>query len=377
MTEPSPLIEVPAELLEQLDEPTAAAVQSADANEAVVALLALAESLPPFSSLVRERSQWLALARELIAGHTDPEARHDVPLLAAIAQTAFAAHETTPALTASEQALAAAIDTGNEALELAIRAQRLPHLAMLGLPDAASDATRIDALLASSDLPPWPRTQSALALVAVAGVDEDYDAQRRGLASLARLPLPQDERLTFVAYATQCALAQMSLRQRQRLQCVKSLIEAARLAAEMQASAELANLQAILAAFAVRTNDFDAALAHAESSLNAARSASVHGGQPDPWLGLPLDVSGEQTCGGIIRVLAEAAVTALDRGDRVGFLVLVTSLVAFYILDDRAPEALDALTESIETAEQFEDGRGATMLRGVSEALLRHMGMLS
>ena len=97
----------------------------------------------------------------------------------------------------------------------------------------------------------------------------------------------------------------------------------------------------------------------------------------DDHITKPIDVAAESDCRGIIRVLAEAAVAAIDGGDRVGFLVLVTSLVAFYLLDDRAPEALDALTESIETAAQFDDERGSAMLRGISEALLRHMGMLA
>jgi hypothetical protein len=374
----SPLITIPAGLLGQLDEHAQADVCSADPHVAAVALLELAEELPPFSSLVSERSKWLALARELIAGHVDPTLRLEVPLLSAIAQTAFAAREMTPALTASEQALVAASELDDVCLEASIRARRLPHLSMLGLPDSNRDAARLREITESrvGELTGWVRAEIALAEVAMHGLSGDLDRQRRGLASLARLPLPQDERLTFVAYATHCSLAQLSLRERSRMQCVKALIEAARLASEMHAYAELANLQAILAAFAVRTGDFDSALAHAGSSLDAARLATSNVGQPDPWLGFPIDVSTESECSGVIRVLAEAAVSALDRGDRIGFLVLVTGLVAFYLLDDRAPEALDALNESIETAEQFDEERGTMMLHGVSESLLRHMGML-
>lgn len=373
------LLTIPPSLLDELDADAQQRVQSDDPETAARAVLAIVDEFPPFSSLVRERSQWLALARQIIVKHVDPDLRLDVPLLSAIAQTAFAARETTPALTASEQALAAAIDLRDLPLEASIRARRLPHLSLLGLRDATTDMERLEQLERElgAQLSAGIRVEIGLGRVAWTAAQGDFDGQRRALAGLARLPLPQDERLTFVAYATQCSLAQLSLRSRERLAAVKALMEAARLAAEMQAHAELANLQAILAAFAVRTGDFDSALAHAESSLSAAQQMTSGSGQPDPWLGLPVDVSTESECSGAIRVLAEAAVTALDRTDRIGFLVLVTSLVAFYLLDDRAPEALDALTESIETAEQFDEPRGAAMLRSVSESLLRRLGMLS
>jgi len=379
MTAASPLIDLPPDLLEDLDDETVAGVCSDDAATAAATMLAVAESVPPFSSQVQERSRWLAYARQLIAGHSLDTPGLDVQLLALIAQTALAARETTPALTASDQALAAAVDMGDVALEAAIRARRLPHLAMLGLPQAEQDAARNDAIVQSfgSDLPHSLLAEINLGRVAWCGTQGQLDELRKSLAGLARLQLPADDRLTFIAYATQCALAQLSLRSRQRVQAVRAMIEAARLADEMQAYAELANLQAGLAAFAVRIGDFDAALAHADSSLLAASRATNTSAQPDPWLGLPLDVSIEDECGGVIRVLAEGAVAALDRGDRLAFLVLVTALVAFYIQADRAPEALDALREAIEAAETSGDDRGADMLRGVTERLLRYMGMLS
>lgn len=373
-------VAIDADLLDELDDVERAAVQSSDPTEAAAAILGVVDTIPPFSSLVRERSRWLSVARQLIVTGVDPGRGLDVRLLAAIAQTAFAARETAPALTASEQALAAAVEIGDVALQLSVMARRLPHLLNDEASAADAEMKRIHDLVAKygeANVPVGVLAEVMLATAAWLGAHGRYDEQRRALVKLARLALPQDDRLSFIAYATHCALAQLWLRTRQRMHAVQTLIEAARLAAEMDAQAELANLQAVLAAYAVRIGDYDAALAHAESALNASRASTAQHGQPDPWLGMPYDVATEQDCGGIIQVLAEAAVTTLDRGDRTAFLVLATALVAFYMLDDRAPEALDTLNEAIEVTEQGGDERGVEMLRGVSEGLLRYMGMLS
>ncbi len=348
MSAQTPLAAVPEELLAELDDQTRAAVCAADPDTAAAAILDVVDTLPPLTSLVRERSQWLAAARSVILAGVDPALGLDVRLLAAIAQTAFAARETAPAMTASEQALAAAAEIGNIELEISVRARRLPHMAALGGGEADTEIVALGALVERSGagLDVGVRADVALAQAAWLGARGRFDELRQTLVGLARLPLPQDDRLAFIAYATHCALAQLSLRTRQRMQAVKALIEAARLAAELDAHAELANLQAVLAAYAVRIGDYDAARAHASSSLDAARNATAQHAQPDPWLGMPFDVSLEQDCAGIIHVLAEAAVVALDRGDRTAFLVLATALVAFYMLGHRGRLGLDALKEA-------------------------------
>ena len=105
--------------------------------------------------------------------------------------------------------------------------------------------------------------------------------------------------------------------------------------------------------------------------------ATLAHAQTNPWLGLPLDVAAETDFAGAIRSLAESVVQSLDRNDRHAFLVAVCALVAFYLVADRAPEALDALKESIEAAQEMSDSAGESLLRSVSESLLRFMDVLS
>jgi len=204
-----------------------------------------------------------------------------------------------------------------------------------------------------------------------------WDEVRQSLAGLGRAGLQRDERLHWYAFSSQLTLAQLHMRTGQRVPAVRSLIEAARLAHELDAWSELANVQTVIAAFAVRTGSFESGMSHASSALAAMEHASVAQAQMDPWLGLPLDIAAEPDFAGAIRSLAESVVQALDRNDRHAFLIAVCALVAFYLVADRAPEALDALTESIEAAQEMSDVSGESLLRSVSESLLRFMGVLT
>ncbi len=373
-------MQIPNDLLEMLSAKQRAAVQSGDSKLAVNAVLEIVEGLPAFSSQVRTRSRWLALLSGLLVDDAQdwPE-RLDVRLLAAVSQTAYAARETTSALTASDQATGRAIEIGDTALEALVRARRLTWLSMIDQGEAAAEAQALQAV--------WERTPEAqrsdllvaevhLGWTAWYGAAREYRAMRKAMASLGRLALPHDGRIHFVAFATQCALAQLSLRTRHRVQAATSMIDAARIAAEFEAFAELANLQAALAAFAVRAGDFNAAISHAVSALDAVQASMASNTQLNPWFGMPFDIAAEADVGGIIRHLAEAAVQAQEGGDRTGFLVSATGMVAFYLFADRAPEALDAMNEAIEAVQEMNDEHASKMLREVAESLLRFMGML-
>lgn len=75
--------------------------------------------------------------------------------------------------------------------------------------------------------------------------------------------------------------------------------------------------------------------------------------------------------------MAESVLVAQDLGDAVGFSLAVLAMVAFYLADDRALEALDALTEAREVARGFEDPEIAQRLHNTAESLLRHLGILA
>lgn len=364
------------ELLDELDDATRARVTGSDDADAVAALLELVESLAPMTSTMHPRSAYLAAIRARFGAWSEHWDESLQPrLLLAIAETAFVAHETTAGMAAAHQAIELAEDLGLGDLSTSGRALRLPYLHG---DDAAAEAEAIvDELEALGSAGASLLVRVHLGRAAWLASGDRWDEVRSELASIGRLALPHDERLVWVAYASQLLLARMALRTGQRAAAAKSLIEAARVAAELEAHAELANLQTVVAAFAVRTGSFEAAMAHAASALAAMAAAQCQHQQPDPWLGVPLDVSAERDVAGAIRAVAEAVIASQDSGDRVDFLIAVSALVAFYLASDRAPEALDALSEAQVAAEELGDVAARQLLHSLSESLLRYMGMLS
>lgn len=371
---------IPENMLASLDDELRAAVQASDAAQAATALLDVAEGVPPFSCKVAERSHWLAHAGVQLAAATDVPLGLDTRLLAEIARTAFAAHETTAALTATEQALALAEEQGDIALCCLLRARRLPWIGADSVEDATADYNALTAMLGRlphEERTPLLRAELCMGEAAYHARFGRWEQVRQSLAGLSRAGLIRDERLHWYAFTSQLTLAQLKLRTGQRVPAVRSLIEAARLAHELEAWSELANVQTVIAAFAVRTGSFESGISHAGSALAAMENASISHAQMNPWLGLPVDIAAEPDFAGAIRSLAESVVQSLDRNDRHAFLVAVCALVAFYLVADRAPEALDALKESIEAAQEMTDSAGEALLRSVSESLLRFMGVLS
>ena len=367
-------------LLDTLDDDDRAAVQDEDDVQAVLAMLVVVELIPPFSSNVQARSAWLQQVRQIAVGLGDrcPD-EIEVRMLAAIARTAYAARETTPGLAASEHALARAIEAGDVAAQVMICAQRLPFLAIAQPVEATRDARRLEAalaLLTASERLPMLEADVRLAHIAWYGAAGQLTNLRKALADLGRLQLPKDEALSFIAYASHVALGQLYLRAQQRAQAALALIEAARLADLHGAHAELANLQVCIAGIAMQAGDFGAAINHAHSAVDAARQAVCQHAQPDPWLGFPFDVCTADSSASAVQALAEAVLSAQDLGDSTGFLMASTAMAAFYLADDRALEALDALTEATEAARTLDDGTVASTLRAVAEGLLGHLGVL-
>jgi hypothetical protein len=370
---------LPPRLLAGLDDATRAAVTAVDPRAAATAILDLVEAEPPFSSRVVMRSAWLKEVRACLeALGSKPSDGLGVRMLSSIARTAFAARETTAGLAAADAAYKRAVAASDAAAEVMVLACRLPFVARTSLSDGARDAQRLaDLLPLVSPLSPQREAEVRLAFVAWHGTRADPAATRRELIALGKVRLPQEEGLVFVAYASQVALAQMYLRSGQRVSAVKALIEAARLADEERAFAELANLQATIAAIAVQAGDFRAAVAHARSALDAAERSTCQHAQPDPWLGLPIDVNAVDSAAAGVHCLAEAVLTAQDWRDATGFLAAVTAMAAFYLADDRALEALDGLKEATEAARSVDnDGALAVALRGISESLLQNLRIL-
>ncbi len=367
---------VDAELLDELDDATRAAIEGSDNEAAVAAILQEIEALPAFTALVRDRSRWLA-AIQLRFAHWEEswEPALEPRLLLAIAQTALAAHETAAALTALSQAveLAEELECGVE--EIKARALRLPWLPA---DQAQAEIVTLDErLLVHRDVGADAMAHVHLGRAAIYARSEAWDGVRVELAGVGRLALPRDERITWVAYTSQLLLVRMGLRTQQRAAAAQALMEAARIAAELGSHAELANLQALVAAFAVRTGSFEAAILHAGNAIDALAESSITQPQPDPWLGLPFDIAAERQVAGAIRATAESAIAAQEAGDRTAFLLAVTVLVALYLASDRAPEALDALNEAQQAAADLGDGAARALIRSISESLLRYMGMLA
>ncbi len=356
------------------------AVQSDDDIIAANAMLDAIEAQPLFSSHVQSRSLWLGQARRCAVRLEErcPE-QLEVRLLAAIARTAFAARETSAGLAAAELALSRAVETNDLDAQVAILAGRLPFVAANAPVDAARDVRMLESILAQLP-PPFEESslpaEIALAHIAWYGAAGQYGLMRKELAQLGRMQLPQDDALSFVAYASQVALAQLYLRSRQRTQAVMAMMEAARLADAHGANAELANLQALIAAIAMQAGDFDSAVAHARSAVDAAKASTCRHAQPDPWLGFPIDIGLVDSPAAAVQNLAEAVLSAQDLGDATGFLMAATAMPAFYLADDRALEALDALAEATEVAHALEDPDVADTLRKIAEGLLGHLGIL-
>lgn len=370
---------VPAQWLEGLPRALRDRVVSADPAVAADAMLEIVDGMPAFSSYIAAASGWLGAARAAIArlGEDCPD-RTEVRLLAAIARMAFAARESAPALAASEAALARATDIGDVDLQVTILAQRIPFLAHHAPVPTSRDMRNLDALLAQlpPSLTPTHRDGDvALAHIAWAGATGNLTNLRQELANFGRLRLPEDERLSFCAFATTLALAQWHLRAQQRAQAATALIHAAKLADAHDAISELANVQACVAALAVQAGDFHAAVAHARSAV-ATLGACRHV-LPDPWLGLPIDICQARDAGSAVQQLAEAVLHAQDVGDATGFFVAATAMAAFYLADQRAMEALDGLNEATDVARSLDDAAIAPALRHIAESLLRHLGILT
>lgn len=365
-----------SELLDELDDETAALVSGADDEAAVATMLDEIEALPLFSMTLRARSRWLtALQVRFQNWQEEWDVALEPRLLLAIAETAQAAHETSAAMTALNQAIHLSEELGCLEVEVLARAARLPWLA---LDDGRGEMERIAALCtAAGELPATTWARLHLARAAVFAGSEDWDAMRHELANVGRLAMPRDDRIVWVAFTSQVLLARMGLRSGQRAAAAMSMIEAARIVAELGASAELANLQTLVAAFAVRTGSFEVAMNHATAAIEALATSTSGYAQVDPWLGLPLDISAERDVAGAIRATAEAVLASQEAEDRIGFLVAVSALVAFYLASDRAPEALDALNEAQQAAADVQDAAAVALIRSISESLLRYMGMLS
>ena len=369
---------VPAEWLEGLSPSLRSRILSPDEATSAEAMLDVVDGLPAFSSCVAQASGWLSAARALVGRMAEdcPE-RTEVRMLAAIARMAFAAKETSPALAASEAALARAAEAGDLDMQITILAQRIPFLAHHAPVPASRDVRTMDALLAQvpPSLTPEHRDGDvALARIAWAGATGDQARLRQELAQFGRLKLPEDERLSFCAFETTLALAQWCLRVQQRGQAASALIHAAKLADAHEAISELSNVQACIAALAAQAGDFHAAVAHARSAV-ATQGACRHV-QPDPWLGLPIDICQARDPGGAVPQLAEGVLRAQDVGDATGFMMAATAMAAFYLADQRAMEALDGLNEAAEVAKSLTDPSIAPAIRQVAESLLRHLGIL-
>jgi hypothetical protein len=371
---------IPNALLDALDDGDRLAVLADDDAAAAMAMLYIVELTAPFSSNVAYRSAWLQQVRALAVklGDACPDDL-EVRMLAAIARTAFAARATTAAQAASEHALTRAIEAGDLASQVLIRAQRLPFLAIAQPVEAARDARLLDAslgLLDHGERPPFLEAEVRLAHIAWYGAAGELNQMRKELAALGRLRLPKDDALSFIAYASHAALAQLYLRTKHRAQAALALVEAARLADLHGAWAEVANLQAVVAAIAMQATDFKAAVAHAQSAVAAAQQAICQHAQPDPWLGFPIDLGVIDSAGKAVHSLAESVLAAQDLSDSTGFLVAASAMGAFYLADDRALEALDALTEAADAARGLDDGTVVQTLRAVAEGLLGHLGIL-
>ncbi len=374
---------LPKHLLDHLG-PAGQAVLSADAVESARAALTLVESLPAMTSALHERSAWLGYVRSLVVelGDHCPE-DVEVRLLASISRTALAAHETSAGLAASDHALVWAEETGELAAQVLILAGRLPYLSHRAPVDANRDLRKMDAawgmLTEDTELDDSLKLLLAEVLLARAayhGSTGHLEKLRAEISELGRLQLPRCEALSFVAFASFALLGQYFLRCGQHAAAVSPLTDAVRLCEQSGAWTEAANLQTTLAAIALLQGKVPDALQHARTALLHAQRSGTQHPQPDPWLGLPLDICLAKTSAAAVQATAEAVLTAQDLGDPAGFLMATSAMVAFYLADDRALEALDALGEATEVARSLSDPSITPALRGISERLLGFLGVL-
>lgn len=360
-------------------------MRAADPVTAARAVLDLAERTAPLTSAVPRLSAWLGYARSLAieAGDRCPE-DVEVRLMAMVARTALCAHQTSAGFAAAEHALGRAIDTRDRATEILIRAARLPYLAHKAPVDANRELRLMDTawqLLVGAepvhdDRVRWAQAQMLLARAAYHGATGDLAMLRGELAEIGRLTLPKVDGLRFIAYASHAALAQLWLRSNRFDRAAASLQDAVSICEAEQAWTEAANLRTVQAALWLHARDFYAALAAANSAIASARQASLPDAQLDPWLGMPFDLSAARGAGDAVRAMADAVLAAQDLGDAVAFYVASLAMVAFYLADDRALEAVDAISEAREVAKGLHDPTVAPNLQGVAEALLRHLGIL-
>lgn len=374
---------LPMHLLDHLG-PAGKAVLSADAVESARAALTLVESLPAMTSALHERSAWLGYVRSLVVelGDHCPE-DIEVRLLANISRTALAAHETSAGLAASEHALVRAEETGELAAQVLILAGRLPYMAHRTPVEANRDLRKMDAawgmLTEDTELDDSLMLLLAEVLLARAayyGSTGHLEKLRSEISELGRLQLPRCEALSFIAFASFALLGQYNVRCGQHAGAAAPLQNAVNLCEQAGAWTEAANLQTTLAAIAILQGKIAEALQHARTALLHAQRSGTQHPQPDPWLGLPLDICLAKTSAAAVQATAEAVLSAQDLGDPAGFLMATAAMVAFYLADDRALEALDALGEATEVARSLSDPSIAPALRGISERLLGFLGVL-
>ncbi len=374
---------LPRHLLEELG-PHHDAVRADDPLKAARAVLDLVERMPSLTGSVQRRSTWLAYAHSLLGevGDACPD-DVEVRLLACVARTALCAHQTSAGLAAAEHALVRAVETRDRATEILIRAARLPYLAHKSPVDANRDLRLMDTawqLLQASEAESttrtvWVQAEMLLARVAYHGATGNLVSLRSELADIGRLPLQRDEGLTFVAYASHASLAQLWMRSHRPDRCAVSLQDAANICEAEASWSETANLRAAQSAIWMQAQDFHAAVSASLVAVQAARKTAVQNAHLDPWLGLPFDLSQARSAADGVTVMAEAVLAAQDIGDAVAFQVAALAMVAFYLADDRALEALDAISEAREVAKSLHDGSVGPVLNSVAEALLSHLGV--
>lgn len=342
--------------------------------------------LPLLSSSLAARSQWLAFVRELVVdlGDDCPD-DVEIRMLACISRTALVAHQTSPGLATAEHALSLALECGDLLGQILARAGRLPFLAHKAPVEANRDMRQLDADWAElqevrvgplTNEEQWIQAEVLLARLAYYGATGDLSRVRGTLGELGRVQLPKRPGLTFVAYASQAVLLQLWLREGRYDRAINTADDALMLCEQEAAWAEYGNLCAVRAALAMLEGDIRAAIELAHRSVGASKRSSVQSDQPDPWLGLPFDMSPAKSPAEAVQTMAEAVLAAQDLADAPGFLMSAAAMGAFYLSDDRALEALDALNEASQVAKSLADPNISPALRHIAEQTLDYLGVL-
>ncbi len=361
-------------------------VLSGDGTLAATAALDALAELPLLSSSLGLRSHWLKYVREVIVDLGDhcPDSI-EIRMLAAISRAALLAHQTSPGLATAEHALNRATESGDVYGQLLVLAGRLPMLAHKAPVEANRDLRQIEAdwqdLVAArgqrlSDDDLWLQGELLLARLSYHAATGDMALMRVELAELGRVPLPRRPALSFVAYASQALLLQMWLREGHYERAERAADDAIELCDQESAWVEVANVCAIRAALALLAGRVRQAVDVARRGVAAAARTPVQDQQPDPWLGLPFDVCPGKTPAQAIQLMAEAVLTAQDQSDATAFLVAALAMGAYYLADDRALEALDALNEASQVAKALADPTPARLVRHAAEQLLGYLGIL-